>query len=76
MNISSTKTLKPRAPEKGSFPLNSEGLCQDFMKNYLECIKKHGYKGHECFLSSKNYVKCRMENGLMEREDLKKLGLE
>jgi cytochrome c oxidase assembly protein subunit 19 len=76
MNVPTLKTLKPRPPEKGSFPLDRDNLCGTFMRTYLRCMKEHDYHGLDCRQFSKDYIKCRMEKGLMEQENLKQLGFE
>lgn len=68
------KTIRPRPPDKGSFPLDHEGECKDFMKQYMQCLKRSGYDNGLCRSESKAYLRCRMERELMAQEDFKKLG--
>mmetsp|Transcript_25390 Transcript_25390/g.50578 ORF Transcript_25390/g.50578 Transcript_25390/m.50578 type:complete len:181 (-) Transcript_25390:487-1029(-) len=49
------------------------GACQE----YVTCIKKAQKSSHaECRDLSKNYLQCRMDNGLMAKENLEKMGFE
>lgn len=68
------KTIRPRPPDKGSFPLDHEGECKSFMKKYMACLKKSHYDTGLCRSESKAYLQCRMEKELMMQEDFKKLG--
>jgi cytochrome c oxidase assembly protein subunit 19 len=76
MNLSSNKLLKPRPPERGSFPLDHEGLCKNVMTQYIQCMKKYNHIGIKCRTLSRKYVECRMEHGLMAKDELQQLGLE
>ncbi|RMZ91954.1 hypothetical protein DV736_g810, partial [Chaetothyriales sp. CBS 134916] len=68
---------KPTPPERGSFPLDHDAECKQFISSYLRCIKEQGGKnGTECRLLAKNYLNCRMEKGLMAKDEWKNLGLE
>ena len=71
-----TSTSKyTNAPDKGSFPLDRTGACTLELKSYLACLKENGQKIENCKFKSAEYLKCRMNNNLMEKEDLSKLGL-
>lgn len=61
-------------PDKGSFPLDHHAECKAFIGGYLACLKEHSNKHHVCKELSKEYLACRMDKGLMEREDLDELG--
>ena len=61
-------------PEKGSFPLDREGLCKEFFTKYMLCARKNGNNISLCREESKNYLECRMEKDLMKKEELNKLG--
>lgn len=71
----STKRLAYVPPEKGSFPLDHEGLCKDLMMKYMDCLGEYNRENTKCRNEIKNYLDCRMNNGLMAREPWKKLGL-
>ncbi|KDQ14912.1 hypothetical protein BOTBODRAFT_32278 [Botryobasidium botryosum FD-172 SS1] len=61
-------------PERGSFPLDHEGECQLAMKTYLKCLRSNGNDNGKCRELSKAYLDCRMNRGLMERDEWKNLG--
>jgi cytochrome c oxidase assembly protein subunit 19 len=44
------------------------------MKEYMNCLKEHSKNNAPCREISMNYFKCRMDNGLMERETFDQLG--
>ena len=70
----SQKVFKPTPPQKGSFPLDHDGDCKEFMKRYMTCLRKNQLNSIECVQESKSYLNCRMENGLMEKEKFTRLG--
>lgn len=61
-------------PERGAFPLDFAGLCNQHVKAYIKCLRDSGAKASACNELSKLYLQCRMKNNLMEKEDLKDLG--
>ncbi|KAF0690256.1 Aste57867_18330 [Aphanomyces stellatus] len=65
-------TSKP--PELGAFPLDHYGECKDHMKTFLACLKEHKNSHIECKHLSQKYLECRMDKGLMQKENLDKLG--
>ncbi|XP_037609995.1 cytochrome c oxidase assembly protein COX19 [Sebastes umbrosus] len=69
-----TKSFKPRAPDKGSFPLDHFGECKAFKETFMRCLKDNSFDNSKCRLQSKDYLECRMENQLMAKEPLEKLG--
>ncbi|CCE65335.1 hypothetical protein TPHA_0K02020 [Tetrapisispora phaffii CBS 4417] len=73
----STFRLSPTPPERGSFPLDHDGECTNEMIAYMNCIKLvKGENGAvNCRIKARDYLKCRMDHGLMERDDFKHLGL-
>lgn len=68
------KVLKPRPPDKGSFPLDHDGECREAMVLFMDCMRRNEFDSHKCRSLSKAYLKCRMEKDLMAKEDLSKLG--
>ncbi|KZT53737.1 hypothetical protein CALCODRAFT_439674 [Calocera cornea HHB12733] len=62
-------------PERGSFPLDHDGECKQFMTTYLNCLKLNKSESQVCRPQSKAYLECRMSNGLMERDSWDNLGL-
>jgi len=45
------------------------------MTQYLECLKKNASTSTECRHLNRDYLNCRMQNGLMEKDEWKNLGL-
>ncbi|WWC59606.1 cytochrome c oxidase assembly protein COX19 [Kwoniella dejecticola CBS 10117] len=68
-------TFKVSPPQRGSFPLDHDGDCKDAMLSYLKCLKSNANDNGKCRLQSKKYLECRMDNGLMTRDDFQNLGL-
>lgn len=69
--------IKPTPPDRGSFPLDHEGECKDVMIRYLDCLQKQKGDNQVCKPISKEYLQCRMERQLMDREeDWTNLGFE
>merc|ERR1711939_158850 len=61
-------------PDRGSFPLDHDGECKNFMLDYIKCMR--GAKGQStaCRRLAKSYLGCRMDRGLMERVSWSDLG--
>ncbi|XP_070579346.1 cytochrome c oxidase assembly protein COX19-like [Ptychodera flava] len=68
------KSFTPRAPAKGSFPIDHEGECKDFMKVYMSCLQQNRFDNGKCREEAKSYLQCRMDKELMAKEPLSKLG--
>ncbi|XP_034941517.1 cytochrome c oxidase assembly protein COX19 [Chelonus insularis] len=68
------KRFIPVPPEKGSFPLDHEGVCKSLMINYMNCISENRNSNTLCRDAAKEYLGCRMDNHLMAREEWSKLG--
>ncbi|CAN6674654.1 cytochrome c oxidase assembly protein Cox19p [Trichomonascus vanleenenianus] len=67
---------RPTPPLRGSFPLDHDHDCSEIMQDYLNCLKYvKGQNSHGCRLVAKNYLKCRMDNGLMDKDEWRNLGL-
>ncbi|KAH9065936.1 hypothetical protein EDB87DRAFT_908275 [Lactarius vividus] len=62
-------------PNRGSFPLDHYGECKEFMTQYLECLKSNSNASSQCRHLNREYLNCRMQNGLMEKDEWKNLGL-
>ncbi|KAF8202931.1 hypothetical protein BJ912DRAFT_842367 [Pholiota molesta] len=67
--------FKVSAPDRGSFPLDHYGECKDKMQLYMACLKQNGSTSSPCRVLSKDYLDCRMDKGLMEKDEWKNLGL-
>lgn len=68
--------LKKYPPDKGSFPLDHEGACKKSMVEFLKCLQANKFNNEQCRNHSKEYLKCRMDEGLMAKEEWAKLGYE
>jgi cytochrome c oxidase assembly protein subunit 19 len=68
--------LQLTPPDKGSFPLDHSGVCKDSSKAFLSCLKQYEAESMKCRHLSKEFLKCRMENGLMAKENLDDLGFD
>ncbi|KAI0336199.1 hypothetical protein GY45DRAFT_1238886 [Cubamyces sp. BRFM 1775] len=62
-------------PDRGSFPLDHYGECKQYMQTYLNCLRKNGNNSTPCRHLNKDYLECRMNRGLMERDEWRNLGL-
>ncbi|KAH7043493.1 hypothetical protein BKA57DRAFT_507944 [Linnemannia elongata] len=67
-------TFSAPPPDRGSFPLDHDGECTVFMKEYLNCLKENQNNNGKCRHISKQYLSCRMDKGLMGNDDFKNLG--
>ena len=61
-------------PDKGSFPLDHQGACKAFKQVFLECLRANKGVATACRPQSLEYLKCRMDKGLMAPESLEGLG--
>ncbi|XP_077980603.1 cytochrome c oxidase assembly protein COX19-like [Glandiceps talaboti] len=68
------KSFTPRAPAKGSFPIDHDGECKESMDLYMKCLRKNRFQNSECREEAKCYMQCRMDHELMAKEPLSKLG--
>ncbi|KAJ9606599.1 Cytochrome c oxidase assembly protein cox19 [Cladophialophora chaetospira] len=70
---------KPSPPERGSFPLDHDAECKYIISSYLRCLRRQnppGRNNEECRLIAKEYLGCRMEKGLMAKDEWSNLGLD
>ncbi|CUM49537.1 unnamed protein product [Debaryomyces tyrocola] len=66
----------PTPPERGSFPLDHDGECKQQMVEYLKCMKfTENLNAPNCRVLAKKYLKCRMDNQLMDESEWDSLGL-
>lgn len=72
--VSSKSRAGVSAPEKGAFPIDHFKECSDIISSYLTCVSKHELMPKRCQKLQVEYLNCRMENGLMKKEPLDKLG--
>eukprot|EP01113_Clastostelium_recurvatum_P040625 TRINITY_DN6334_c0_g1_i2.p1 TRINITY_DN6334_c0_g1~~TRINITY_DN6334_c0_g1_i2.p1 ORF type:complete len:105 (+),score=22.69 TRINITY_DN6334_c0_g1_i2:80-394(+) len=75
MDFASRSAIKPPTPpEKGSFPLDHYGDCQEHMRAYMDCLATNRGTVAACNTAATQYLSCRMDKGLMAKEELAKLG--
>jgi cytochrome c oxidase assembly protein subunit 19 len=75
----SATSYKPSPPERGSFPLDHDAECKYIISSYLRCLRRQnppGKNNEECRLLAKEYLGCRMEKGLMLKDEWGNLGLD
>uniref|UniRef100_A0A0K0E975 CHCH domain-containing protein n=1 Tax=Strongyloides stercoralis TaxID=6248 RepID=A0A0K0E975_STRER len=65
---------KVSPPLKGSFPLDYHGDCKLEMLKYMICLNDNKNMNSECRDQAKSYFSCRMEKGLMDKDEWKTLG--
>ncbi|XP_048579148.1 cytochrome c oxidase assembly protein COX19-like [Nematostella vectensis] len=61
MNPSGRKIFQTKPPDRGSFPLDHDGECKDFMITYMQCLKKNKNMNFNCRAESQAYLQCRMD---------------
>ncbi|KAK6638078.1 hypothetical protein RUM44_008503 [Polyplax serrata] len=69
----SNKRLVFTPPDKGSFPIDHEGVCKDLMMKYMDCLGRNKRENTKCREEIKSYLDCRMNNNLMAKESWRKL---
>jgi len=70
--------VKPSPPERGSFPLDHDAECKHLISSYLRCLRRQnppGRNNEECRVLAKDYLNCRMDKGLMAKDEWSNLGL-
>mmetsp|Transcript_11695 Transcript_11695/g.35644 ORF Transcript_11695/g.35644 Transcript_11695/m.35644 type:complete len:111 (+) Transcript_11695:142-474(+) len=74
MSTPSNRVPAPRPPERGSFPLDHFGECAEIAKAYKQCLKETNNVPLKCRQFARKYLECRMETGLMAKENWQSLG--
>lgn len=69
----STRLVKT-PPDRGSFPIDHESVCKQYMIEFLKCLRENKFDNEKCRPVSKDYLECRMQHGLMARDEWKNLG--
>ncbi|KAK4531479.1 hypothetical protein CCYA_CCYA08G2336 [Cyanidiococcus yangmingshanensis] len=72
--LSGGKPSRPVPPEEGSFPLDRDGVCAEFARAVIRCLREHGGQTASCRREQRAYLSCRMGHGLMKPEDFSELG--
>jgi len=68
------KSFTPTAPEQGSFPLDRENICKNFMMSYMLCLRENNQVNEKCRVPALRYFKCRIDNQLMSQQEFQRLG--
>ncbi len=61
-------------PDKGSFPLDHFQECKRIHDEYMRCLKSNKNDNLSCRDCAKDYLQCRMDKGLMNKESMENLG--
>ncbi|THV06051.1 hypothetical protein K435DRAFT_712052 [Dendrothele bispora CBS 962.96] len=67
--------FKVTPPDRGSFPLDHYAECKEQMTIYMNCLRENSSTSSACRDLSKQYLDCRMQKGLMEKDEWRNLGL-
>eukprot|EP00922_Rhytidocystis_sp_ex-Travisia-forbesii_P003929 GHVS01005701.1.p1 GENE.GHVS01005701.1~~GHVS01005701.1.p1 ORF type:complete len:169 (+),score=27.46 GHVS01005701.1:78-584(+) len=71
---SSKFDAKGNPPAKGSFPLDHFRECHEVKEEYFQCLHRNHHDNMSCRYLAKQYLQCRMDHNLMEKEPLTSLG--
>jgi cytochrome c oxidase assembly protein subunit 19 len=63
------------APQRGSFPIDHLHECDGTIFDYYTCLKKNKYFAQKCRVEVKAYLDCRLEKGLMTKDDYRAANL-
>jgi len=74
MSATPPKKQSLKAPDKGVFPLDHFHECDKEAEMYNNCVVKHQLMPKRCRQYQIDYLQCRMKSGLMEKEEIEKLG--
>ncbi|EGG15109.1 hypothetical protein DFA_09933 [Cavenderia fasciculata] len=75
MNMARNSAMKaPTPPDKGSFPLDHDKECTEAMNAYIQCLASNQNQSRQCAELSKFYLQCRMDKGLMAKDDISTFG--
>ncbi|KAG0180757.1 Cytochrome c oxidase assembly protein cox19 [Apophysomyces sp. BC1021] len=71
---SNVESFQGNPPLYGSFPVDHFGECTTYMKEYMKCLRANKNNNGACREFSRTYLQCRMDRGLMDKDDMKNLG--
>ncbi|ORM41984.1 Cytochrome c oxidase assembly protein COX19 [Babesia sp. Xinjiang] len=74
MTVGQAPRLTVIPPDRGSFPLDHEGLCKEVSNRYLKCVQQLKGNAFDCRALAAEYMKCRIDNKLLAEEPLVNLG--
>lgn len=66
--------VKPKPPDKGSFPIDHFNECTSLHDDYMKCLRRNKNDNMSCRYIAKDYLQCRMEHHLMAEETMDRLG--
>ena len=70
-----TSRLAAKGPELGSFPLDHFRECKTEVEAYYKCLEQHDLVAPMCRDLVREYLRCRMDRGLMTKADVANFGL-
>jgi cytochrome c oxidase assembly protein subunit 19 len=76
MATPASKGLVKAKPQKGSFPLDHLNECKQIAEKYTTCLRENNGEQTHCRHLSQQYLQCRMERGLMEKQSMQSLGFQ
>ncbi|KCV70131.1 hypothetical protein H696_03592 [Fonticula alba] len=75
MNMQTVGSSTQRSPpERGSFPLDRTDACRLAMSLYMDCLREAANDTSKCRDLAQSYLECRMNTGLMEKDNMSNLG--
>ncbi|GIX63050.1 cytochrome c oxidase assembly protein COX19 [Babesia caballi] len=74
MTVGQAPRLTVIPPDRGSFPLDHEGLCKDISARYVKCVGELKGNAFDCRALAAQYMQCRIENKLLVEEPLTNFG--
>ncbi|GFE54057.1 cytochrome c oxidase assembly cox19 [Babesia ovis] len=74
MSASQAPRLTVIPPDRGSFPLDHEGVCKEVSDRYLKCVQRLKGNAFDCRNLAAQYMKCRIDNNLLAEEPLTNFG--
>jgi cytochrome c oxidase assembly protein subunit 19 len=66
--------VRPKPPDKGSFPIDHFNDCTEIHDKYMQCLKRNKNDNMSCRYIAKDYLQCRMDHNLMAQETMTNLG--
>jgi len=73
-SVSRRKSTPATPPEKGSFPIDHKSACTPFYESYMICLEQNERISRFCANSAKEYLQCRIDNNLMQNENVDEIG--
>ena len=70
-----THVYQPMAPKLGSFPLDHFRECKPEVAAYYKCLEAEKMMPALCRDETRTYIQCRMDKGLMDKQDIDAFGI-